>query len=140
MTRAHSFLRMSRQIAPVCDEMLGCHTLVSNFIYNLVKSELLFVRLVTFGGLKGYSCGISMSTMKVPPSYGVSFYKICEKSHYLLVRRSFPSNGANCHQPFWPPRSSVFSAVMNESKGSLTFFMASVSSFNSFIILPLSFI
>ena len=28
----HSFLRMSRQIAPVCELILGCHILVSNFI------------------------------------------------------------------------------------------------------------
>ena len=32
--------------------------------------------MLTFGGLNGYSEGISMSTMKVPPVYGVSAYKI----------------------------------------------------------------
>jgi hypothetical protein len=35
----HSFLRMSRQIAPVCDETLGCQIFVSKLI---------------FGGSKGY--------------------------------------------------------------------------------------
>ena len=30
----HSFFRMSRQIAPVCELMFGCHIFVSNFIYN----------------------------------------------------------------------------------------------------------
>ena len=29
----HSFLRISRQIAPVCELILGCQILVSNFIY-----------------------------------------------------------------------------------------------------------
>lgn len=38
-------------------EMFGCQIFVSNFI---------------FGGWKGYSFGIVMLTMKVPPSYGVS--------------------------------------------------------------------
>jgi len=34
MVRAgvHSFLRISRQIAPVTEEILGCHIFVSNFI------------------------------------------------------------------------------------------------------------
>jgi len=36
----HSFFRMSRQIAPVCELILGCHIFVSNFI---------------LGGLNGYS-------------------------------------------------------------------------------------
>ena len=56
----HSFLRMSRQIAPVWELIFGCHIFVSNFI---------------LGGLNGYSPGIVMSTMKVPPSYGVSLYE-----------------------------------------------------------------
>jgi hypothetical protein len=30
----HSFLRMSKQIAPVTELMLGCHIFVSNFIYK----------------------------------------------------------------------------------------------------------
>jgi hypothetical protein len=37
----HSFFKMSRQIAPVCELILGCHILVSNFIcisQKLVKS------------------------------------------------------------------------------------------------------
>jgi len=44
MVRAgdHSSLRMSRQIAPVCEEILGCQIFVSNFI---------------LGGLYGYSGG-----------------------------------------------------------------------------------
>ena len=29
----HSFFRISRQIAPVCELILGCQILVSNFIY-----------------------------------------------------------------------------------------------------------
>jgi len=53
----HSFLRISRQIAPVYELMFGCQIFVSNFI---------------FGGLNGYSDGISMSTRNVPPEYGVS--------------------------------------------------------------------
>ena len=28
----HSFFKMSRQIAPVCEDILGCQILVSNFI------------------------------------------------------------------------------------------------------------
>jgi hypothetical protein len=44
----HSFLRISRQMAPVWEETLGCHNLVSNFIYNwLIAGNF------TFGGLKG---------------------------------------------------------------------------------------
>ena len=45
MVRAglHSFLRMSRQIAPVTELMLGCHIFVSNFI---------------LGGTNGYRSGI----------------------------------------------------------------------------------
>ena len=31
----HSFLRMSRQIAPVCELILGCQIFVSNFIYTI---------------------------------------------------------------------------------------------------------
>jgi len=48
----HSSLRISRQMAPVCEDMLGCHILVSNFI---------------FGGLYGYSGGRLISTWKTPP-------------------------------------------------------------------------
>merc|ERR1719330_730068 len=54
----HSFFNMSKHIAPVWEETLGCHTFVMNFI---------------FGGSKGYSLGILMSTAKVPPSYTESF-------------------------------------------------------------------
>lgn len=52
----HSSLRISRHIAPVCDEILGCQILVSNFI---------------LGGLYGYYGGKVISTWKTPPSYGV---------------------------------------------------------------------
>mmetsp|Transcript_27262 Transcript_27262/g.90592 ORF Transcript_27262/g.90592 Transcript_27262/m.90592 type:complete len:214 (-) Transcript_27262:300-941(-) len=33
----HSFLSMSRQMAPLCEETLGCHTLVRNFIFGGTK-------------------------------------------------------------------------------------------------------
>lgn len=49
----HSSFSISRQIAPVCEEIFGCHILVSNFI---------------FGGLYGYSGGSTISTWKTPPS------------------------------------------------------------------------
>jgi len=49
----HSFLRMSRQMAPVTLETFGCQILVSNFI---------------FGGWYGYSSGITMSIWNFPPS------------------------------------------------------------------------
>uniref|UniRef100_A0A1A9V7I4 Uncharacterized protein n=1 Tax=Glossina austeni TaxID=7395 RepID=A0A1A9V7I4_GLOAU len=48
---------MSKQIAPVTDDMLGCHILVAKRI---------------FGGLKGYVSGTLISSINVPPSYGVS--------------------------------------------------------------------
>ena len=53
----HSSLRMSKQMAPVCEEIFGCHILVSNCI---------------FGGTYGYLSGILMSIWKVPPSYTLS--------------------------------------------------------------------
>lgn len=53
----HSSFRMSRHMAPVWDEILGCHILVSNFI---------------FGGLYGYSGGNRISIWKTPPLYDVS--------------------------------------------------------------------
>ncbi len=43
-------------MAPVCEEIFGCHILVSNFI---------------FGGLYGYSGGSTISIWNTPPSYGV---------------------------------------------------------------------
>ena len=78
MVRAgvHSFFRMSRQMAPVYELIFGCQILVSNFI---------------FGGLNGYSDGIMMSTMNVPPSYGVSFYGIIQK--FLLVAHMYRKQG-----------------------------------------------
>ena len=33
----HSFLRISKQIAPVCELIFGCHILVSNFIFGGLK-------------------------------------------------------------------------------------------------------
>jgi len=48
--------QLTKQMAPVWELIFGCHILVMNFI---------------FGGSKGYSLGISMSTSKTPPSYGV---------------------------------------------------------------------
>ena len=47
----HSFLRMSKQMAPVTEEMFGCQIFVSNFIYSCFESNESF----TFGGLNGYS-------------------------------------------------------------------------------------
>ena len=37
----HSFFRMSRQIAPVWELMLGCHIFVSNFIYSHEQKQIL---------------------------------------------------------------------------------------------------
>ena len=54
----HWSFRMSRQIAPVWLDMLGCQTLVMNFI---------------FGGSYGYWSLRSMPMRNVPPSYGESF-------------------------------------------------------------------
>ena len=48
---------MSRQMVPVTDETFGCHSRVTN---------------CTFGGTNGYVSGISIDSMKRPPSYGVS--------------------------------------------------------------------
>jgi hypothetical protein len=48
---------MSKHIAPVWEEIFGCHILVSNFI---------------LGGLYGYSGGSVISIWKKPPLYGVS--------------------------------------------------------------------
>ena len=48
----HSSLRMSRQIAPVWELILGCHILVSKRI---------------LGGLYGYSAGKTISIWKSPP-------------------------------------------------------------------------
>lgn len=48
---------MSKHMAPVADEMFGCHI----FVINL-----------TLGGLNGYVSGTLISTWNVPPSYGVS--------------------------------------------------------------------
>jgi hypothetical protein len=33
----HSFFKISRQIAPVYDDTLGCHNFVSNFIFGGLK-------------------------------------------------------------------------------------------------------
>lgn len=44
---------LTKQIAPVLDEILGCQILVTNFI---------------FGGSKGYELGMMMSILKTPPS------------------------------------------------------------------------
>lgn len=54
---AHWSLRISRQIAPVTEDIFGCHILVIN---------------LTFGGLNGYVSGTLISRTKLPPSYGVS--------------------------------------------------------------------
>lgn len=53
----HWSFKMSRQMAPVWLEMLGCQTLVMNFI---------------LGGVYGYCASSSMSTRNVPPEYGVA--------------------------------------------------------------------
>lgn len=64
----HSFLRMSRQMAPVCELILGCQIFVSNFIYtqsranaNLVKSlkshNSIILRI--FWDWAGYQHGIT---------------------------------------------------------------------------------
>jgi hypothetical protein len=51
------------------------------------------LNLGTLGGLKGYSLGISMSTVKMPPSYGVSF---CNKNKRIeLVVESGTNKGSN---------------------------------------------
>lgn len=47
----HSSFKISKQIAPVYDEILGCHILVSNYI---------------LGGLYGYSFGILISIWYLP--------------------------------------------------------------------------
>ena len=47
----HSFLRMSRQMAPVAEEMLGCQILVSNFIWGSGKGYLRGVVWVILGKL-----------------------------------------------------------------------------------------
>jgi hypothetical protein len=52
----HPQTQLTKQIAPVWELIFGCQILVMNFI---------------FGGSKGYSFGIRMSTSKTPPSYGV---------------------------------------------------------------------
>lgn len=57
MAAAQLSFRMSKQMAPVTDEMLGCQ---------------IFVRNLTFGGLKGYVSGTWISSKNVPSSYGVS--------------------------------------------------------------------
>uniref|UniRef100_A0A1A9X066 Uncharacterized protein n=1 Tax=Glossina brevipalpis TaxID=37001 RepID=A0A1A9X066_9MUSC len=49
--------KMSKQMAPVADDIFGCQILVTNRI---------------FGGLKGYVSGTLISSINVPPSYGVS--------------------------------------------------------------------
>lgn len=48
---------MSKQIAPVTDDIFGCHILVINR---------------TFGGLNGYVSGTLISNKNLPPSYAVS--------------------------------------------------------------------
>ena len=60
----HSFFKMSKQIAPVYELIFGCHIFVSNFIYKILG----YYKNFTLGGLKGYSTGISMSILKIPPS------------------------------------------------------------------------
>ena len=47
---------LTRQIAPVWEDILGCQILVLNFI---------------LGGSKGYCLGIRISISNIPPSYGV---------------------------------------------------------------------
>lgn len=54
---AHWSFRISKQIAPVTELILGCHILVINR---------------TLGGLNGYVSGILISSWYLPPSYGVS--------------------------------------------------------------------
>lgn len=49
--------RRTKQIAPVCDDIFGCHILVINII---------------FGGSNGYCFGMTMSISNTPPSYTVS--------------------------------------------------------------------
>ena len=88
--------KVSRQIAPytegqlVCEDdkipftvhtvwllTFGCHTLVSNFI---------------IGGRKGYSPGILISILYVPPSYGVPGGPLNEPLR--CIRPSLPSAGS----------------------------------------------
>jgi len=42
--------------------------------YYSLKTDWVFF-IVTLGGLNGYSVGISISILKIPPSNGVSDYK-----------------------------------------------------------------
>uniref|UniRef100_A0A2M4D8K7 Putative secreted protein n=1 Tax=Anopheles darlingi TaxID=43151 RepID=A0A2M4D8K7_ANODA len=53
MAAAQLSFRMSKQMAPVTEEMLGCQILVMNF---------------TLGGLKGYVSGTFISSTNLPPS------------------------------------------------------------------------
>lgn len=71
----HWSFKMSKQIAPVTDEIFGCHILVMNRTYNFflnIYMILICKGLLTLGGLKGYVSGTLISKKNVPPSYGVS--------------------------------------------------------------------
>uniref|UniRef100_A0A336LS43 type I protein arginine methyltransferase n=1 Tax=Culicoides sonorensis TaxID=179676 RepID=A0A336LS43_CULSO len=67
--------RISRQMAPVTDEILGCQSFVMNF---------------TLGGLNGYVSGTLISNLNVPPSYGVSGGPaISPRNSKINIQRSF---------------------------------------------------
>lgn len=76
---------MSKQMAPVTEDIFGCHIRVINRTWQKANRECekmsiknnFFLPMhspiqFTFGGLNGYVSGTLISSKNLPPSYGVS--------------------------------------------------------------------
>ena len=81
MAAAQLVRKMSKQMAPLAEEILGCHTFVANLM---------------IGGRNGYSGGMVISSLNVPPSYALPGGPIIKPIRWS----SRPSTDSRLTMPF----------------------------------------